>query len=183
MSTIGFGPQSYRLAFCIANRPPIDDYPVLDQLRPLAPAEIDYIVSNTSNHWRKVFNVYAKFLFELRGDQNVVSTWQNYRDRHLLQAGSDEALLFNAPMFSSHSDEIVHVIAGKTYATALKLPFSLTWIDSYFAINVEYRVIVSPYLDYRQLSNERISILVRLVKSLLTRDATLLCASECETLL
>jgi len=39
----------------------------------------------------------------------------------------------------------------------------LVWLDSSFAINKEQRVIVAPYPDYRQLSNEKIAGLVELM--------------------
>ncbi|NHN36231.1 hypothetical protein G8764_02870 [Pseudomaricurvus alcaniphilus] len=165
MSTvpIGFGCDNHELALYIANRPPVDDYPTLDHLRPLAAGELQHIVSHTSNHWRKVFNVYAKFLFALAPPQVLAAgSWQQYRDRSLLQLGCTEALLFSAPDFSRPGT--VHIVAGKTYGAQLDLP-PLQWLDSHFAVNVEQRLVVCPYPDYRQLSNERIDRLVELVKA------------------
>jgi len=132
---------------------------------------IAYIVANTSNHWRKLFNVYAKFLFDYyqQTNRNIIAdttfpeNWQAYRDHVLFQASSQEALLFSAPYFDA--TECIHIIAGKTYAASLNLP-PLVWLDNYFAINTSARLIVSPYPDYRQLSNERIARLVELVASL-----------------
>jgi hypothetical protein len=57
------------------------------------------------------------------------------------------------------------LIAGKTYAASLKLP-SLIWLDSDFAINKANRLVVTPYADYRQLSNERIARLIELMKQI-----------------
>ena len=57
------------------------------------------------------------------------------------------------------------IIAGKTYAAQLPL-LPLTWLDNYFAINKEARLIVAPYPDYRQLSNERIARLITLMQAL-----------------
>ncbi len=173
MDSIGFGSDDYQLAFCVANRPNLDDYPKQSQLRPLASGELDYIVRGTSNHWRKLFNVYAKFLFELRGDSCGADSWQHYRDRHLLQDGSSEALLFSPPSKTPVHSSRIHIIAGKTHAANLDLPYALTWVDAHFAINVQQRVIVSPYLDYRQLSNERITRLVELVRSLMSKTTEL----------
>ncbi len=167
LTEVGFGSQKYDLAFYIANRPPIDDYPLLNSLKPLRPGEIAHIVEHTSNHWRKVFNVLAKFLMELRAGtkDEYEGTWQQYRHETLFQMHSNEVLLFSAPDFSLKTNA-VHVITGKTYGTGLGLPFTLDWLDSYFAVNEEHRVIVSPYPDYRQLSNERITRLVELVKQI-----------------
>jgi hypothetical protein len=58
----------------------------------------------------------------------------------------------------------IHVIAGKTYAAQLDLP-PLIWLDNYFAVNKEFRIIVAPYPDYRQLSNARIEYLLGLMRS------------------
>ncbi len=168
MNAIGFGSPDYDLAICIANRPNLDDYPSLGQLQPLTPGEIGHIVANTSNHWRKAFNVYAKFLYALQPGwlAGKAASWQVYRDDHLLQPGSREALLFSAPEWQSASESgRIHIVAGKTYAAALNLP-PLIWLDAYFAVNRQYRVLVSPYLDYRQLSNERIDQMVLMVQQI-----------------
>lgn len=171
---IGFGDAHYNLAIYIANRPPIDDYPKLNKLTPIKPAELSYIVSRCSNHWRKVFNVYAKFLHTLQitaADTHPafcnrhIERWQDYRDRQLLQQECCEALLFSPPNLLR--ENTVHIIAGKTYASDLSLDVDLQWLDSYFAVNREKRLIVSPYLDYRQLSNERIQQLADIVVSCL----------------
>lgn len=172
IKNVGLGAKQFELAIYIANRPPIDDYPKLSSLRGVAKGELQHITSNCSNHWRKVFNVYAKFLLALdnamKGNEAVfskrdITTWQHYRDNQLLQPNSREALLFSPP--DLHRKNTVHIIAGKTYARDLALDVGLTWLDSYFAINKENSVIVSPYLDYRQLSNARIEQLAALVKA------------------
>ncbi len=159
---IGFGDRAYRLAFCGANRPMIDHYPQLDHLQPLAAGELSHIVSNTSNHWRKVFNVYAKFLYLLNGAlRSRFAGWQSYRDQQLLQSGSGDAFLFSPPPITDGSGPI-HIVAGKTYAAQLEIG-QLHWSDQHFAVHPTAPLIVSPYLDYRQLSNERIARLVELV--------------------
>ncbi|HEY7772873.1 MAG TPA: hypothetical protein VIC26_06815 [Marinagarivorans sp.] len=165
---VGFGPTHFQLAIYIANRPVNPPYPVLNHLQALGTGELQHIVANNSNHWRKVFNVYAKLIWQLdhvnlKGTPlKGVSTWQAYRDQHLLQAHSREALLFSPPNWR---DAQVKVITGKTYAASLPLP-PLVWLDAHFAINHKHRIIVSPYLDYRQLSNARIDKLVELIKAL-----------------
>lgn len=168
MKPIGLGSTNSNINFYIANRPPIDDYPVIDELRGLAIGELAHIVKHTSNHWRKVFNVYAKLLFDwhqLQQRSDLPSSWQEYRDLELFQPHSQETLLFSAPALAENKNSI-HIIAGKTYAANLALP-PLVWLDAYFAINKEYRVIVAPYPDYRQLSNERISQLIKFMGTVL----------------
>ncbi|MFT5083552.1 MAG: hypothetical protein ACI9Y1_001597 [Lentisphaeria bacterium] len=177
---VGFGSRDPDIVMYIANRPRLDDYSCLKTLQAMEPGEIAYIVQHTSNHWRKVFNVLAKFLAELRHDELGV-TWQGYRDNSLLQQHSNEAILFSPPNQEckdsreykdgqENSDvrprEKVHIILGKTHASALDLPFSFRWIDPYFAVNQEQRFIIAPYPDYRQLSNVRITQLVSLVRQL-----------------
>jgi hypothetical protein len=166
MNPIGFGAADSEINFYIANRPPIDDYPEQQDLHGLAAGELTYIVKHTSNHWRKVFNVYAKLLFDWYRLQNrpaLPNSWQEYRDLELFQPHSREALLFSPPQFNEGLATI-HIIAGKTYAAHLNLP-PLIWLDSYFAINAEHRLIIAPYPDYRQLSNERIGRLIEIMKA------------------
>lgn len=158
----GLGDAAYRIAFCIANRPALDHYPSLQAIQPLAPGELAHIVANSSNHWRKLFSVYAKFLYTLGRQPHWPARWQDYREGYLLQAGSGTALLFTPPALDGKR---VHIMAGKTWAASLELP-PLHWLDAHFAINADNKLIVSPYLDYRQLSNERIERLARLVHSL-----------------
>src|SRR5690606_20053982 len=155
----------------IANRPPIDNYPGMDGLRGLAAGELSHIVKNTSNHWRKIFNVYAKFLFDWYSRQahdDLPLSWQEYRDTRLFQSSSHEALLFNAPQMNDDNHSF-HIIAGKTYASTLLLP-ELTWLDAHFAVNKKSRIIVSPYPDYRQLTNERIARLISVMKGFQRRS-------------
>ncbi|WP_439136451.1 DUF6942 family protein [Pseudomaricurvus sp.] len=163
---VGLGASEADLEIYLANRPQLDDYPTLNHLKPLLPGELAHIVANTSNHWRKVFNVYAKFLEALNWHGvTAAGSWQDYRDQGLLQSGSREMLLFSRPVMDPNNTSRIHIIAGKTYAAQLSLP-PLTWLDAHFAINREARLIVCPYLDYRQLSNERIERLANLVREL-----------------
>lgn len=155
----GLGPQDFELGICIANRPPIDHYPELTHMQALAPGELEHIVAHTSNHWRKLFNVLAKLAQALHWSDD----WRHYRDHKLLQSHCRCALLFDAPEVSNSSPTI-HVVAGKTYATDLEI--AVDWLDTRFAINREAKWIVSPYPDYRQLSNERIARLADLIRSL-----------------
>lgn len=156
----GVGDANYRLAFCIANRPPLDDFPSRRHIAPLLPGQLQHIVVNTSNHWRKLFNVYAKFLYALGPEPGWPNRWQMYRDQQLLQSGSGVALLFSPPPVESRA---LHLVAGKGYARTLNLP-GLVWLDACFAVAPEHRIVVTPYLDYRQLSDARIECLVDIIR-------------------
>lgn len=164
MSSIhGLGVSPWHFAFCINNVIPIDDYSSFAGVRALAPGEINYIVKRCSNHWRKLFNVYAKCLFEMGwGEQasHKADTWQEYRDLHLLQQHSNEALLFSAP---TSQPQGVRVIAGKTYGLGLTWPRQPDNLGEGFYAWPELKTFISPYLDYRQLSNQRITKLVKLI--------------------
>ncbi|BFM12578.1 hypothetical protein R50072_27310 [Simiduia litorea] len=166
-SVCGLGSSVPKLAIYIANRPPIAPYNNRQGCFPVVTGELAHIGFNTSNHWRKVFNVFAKFWFSLcqsdkRFSARGASSWQAYRDQYLLQAGCDQALVFSTPNFS---DPGIHIIAGKTWAQTLSVDH-LTWLDAHFAVDPARRIIVCPYLDYRQLSNARIDRLVALVQTL-----------------
>lgn len=164
---IGLGSSNNNINFYIANRPPINGYPTMQDFRALAMAELGYIVKHTSNHWRKVFNVYAKLLFDwhqVNNRKDLPISWQEYRDLELFQSHSQEALIFSH-FGLNQNPRAIHIIAGKTYAANLNLP-PLVWLDSYFAINKQHRLIVAPYPDYRQLSNDRIAQLITLMKEL-----------------
>ena len=66
----------------------------------------------------------------------------------------------------------VHIICGRTYAKKMindgQLSIDLLWLDEEFAINFEHAVIVCPYFDYRQLSNQKIQRLSSLLSALVT---------------
>ncbi|MCU4677432.1 hypothetical protein N7931_17550 [Catenovulum sp. 2E275] len=160
-SDIGFGDQQAQIAVYFEHRPPIDKYIEMDELTGLQPGELDFILANTSNNWRKVFNCFAKLIFALKPAQ--YTSWQMLRDDSLLTDNGQFALLFSKPDFNQNR---IHIIAGRTYAAKLNFEFELTWLTPHFAINQQYKLIVAPYFDYRQLTNERLAQLVKLISSL-----------------
>lgn len=161
---IGFGSKNFSIAIHIANRPELDEYRNLKVLKALTPHEIDQIVLKTGNHWRKIFNVSAKFIFQIHAQGQ--DSWQAYRDQILFQEKSPIALLFSAPPpAETQAPDVIHIVAGRTYAKELGLE-GLLWLDDQFAISETQSLIVCPYLDYRQLSNARIETLVSLVQKL-----------------
>ena len=173
-AAIGLGQMSTLASInvYIANRPPLDQYQSLTDVLALKNGDIAYIAQHTGNHWRKIFNVYAKFLFILwqkKNSLNVTTTsWQAYRDNELLQSHCQEALLFSPPNISKNN-KAVHIIMGKQYGEQLSFcreDKNTVQIDRDFALQHDKKIIFCPYFDYRQLSNIKIETLVQLVLEL-----------------
>ncbi len=161
----GIGDADFDMAIYIANRPPLEEYQNLQGMRPLIEGEIQHIGQQTSNHWRKIFNVYAKLCFQI--NNHGQPSWQDYRDNHLLQAYSKTALLFS-PLDTGHQKGAVKLVAGKTHAANLGLNISTMEkpggdFSNDFAWDKVGRLIVTPYLDYRQLSNIKIDFLTEII--------------------
>jgi len=174
---IGMGDGQFSFGVYIGNRPTLPEYHSLQHLSALEQGEITRIGQTCGNGWRKVFNVYAKLLYALDPRDFHFSlqapTWQTYRDHYLLQANNGTALLFTPPILngsSSNRNKRLHVIMGRTYAKKLVndgLNVQLTWLNEAFAVDLEQRVIVCPYFDYRQLSNHKIQILSAILSKVL----------------
>lgn len=158
---IAIGNSNAVIKVYIENRPPLAPYQTLEYCLPLTENDIANIANETGNHWRKIFNVYAKLIFEL--SPNGFGTWQQFREGLLLQKQSDQCLVFSAPELIYPATEL-SIIMGKSYATKLGLAQKCHWVTPYFAINQDLKLIICPYFDYRQLSNEKIIQLVALIK-------------------
>ena len=179
---VGLGNSNAKIIFYIRNRPPINTYQNLTSVKALLPDEIAHICQETGNHWRKIFNVYAKLLFEFAPQK--FPSWQKLRDEFLLQEQSDNCLLFSAPnlpithttVSKTHGSPTIvpnkklHIILGKGYAEQLGLCNECTWLSHDFAINIELGIIICPYFDYRQLSNIKITQLTGLIRQLYRFD-------------
>lgn len=161
----------------IANRPNYAELPDLLSVQAIASGDIYEIGQACGNGWRKVFNVYAKFIYALSGAcKNVAlaeqfkwiasishrhDSWQTYRDNELLQSNSNLNLCFSSYQHSV-DEKHLNIIMGRTYAKTLNLP-NMIWLNEEFAISLYRHVIVCPYFDYRQLSNLKIIFLVEQV--------------------
>lgn len=169
---IGLGDADADIQVFIANRPPLAEYQQLQTMQPLQRGDIARIASETGNHWRKIFNVYAKLIFAsqqagINGDNNQkvsgFTRWQDLRDQQLLQADSGQALLFSPPDLSPDSTKI-RLLLAKGYAQTLGLSTELIWLDNDFALHKASGLVLCPYFDYRQLSDIKIQRLVELIE-------------------
>ncbi|MDO6445585.1 hypothetical protein Q4493_07335 [Colwellia sp. 1_MG-2023] len=172
MTFKGLGKPTAQLNVFIENTPPLTEYQTLQACRPMQVGEIKTIADLTGNHWRKIFNVYAKLAFELTPTK--YKTWQDFRDCALLQNHSNENLLFNLtpqeilqhvsnkPLLSDN----ISIIMGKTYATKLGFSETCHWLSAEFAVNADKKLVICPYFDYRQLSNIKITQLCQLINAL-----------------
>lgn len=160
-TAIGLGDADARLRLFAPHRPPLEPYLSLDRLQPLATGELAAMVSATGNHWRKIVNLYAKLVHRLDPQEQ---RWQDCRDQRLLQAGSGCALLFSAPPLPA--DNRWQLVMGKAYAES----YGLDQLDDLrtelgFRWSPSRRLILTPYFDYRALSNARLDDLYRLIDS------------------
>lgn len=158
----GLGDAQPQFTVYIANRPPLEEYQAIQGIRAMQCGEIARIAQLTGNHWRKIFNVYAKLVYAL--NTQGFASWQQYREEFLLQKGSKQALLFSQPDLRQPG---LHLIMGRTYARGctknLMLETALFAVDSDFQIAPEQRLLVTPYFDYRQLSNAKLAQLRTLI--------------------
>lgn len=171
---IGLGDQNASFRVYVENRPKMPQYQQLFDCEAMQQGNIDLIYQHCGNGWRKLFNVYAKLLCvldpKLFSFPTQASSWQQYRDQFLLQQASDTALLFDMPQLNL-ADNTIHLIAGRTHAKQLiecGLGCQLHWLSEEFAIDPTNKVLVTPYFDYRQLSNEKIEFTAGLLNSLRT---------------
>jgi len=160
---IGLGNHDAQVCVYIENTPPLEQYQGLQEVSILKTHEIFNIGQQTGNHWRKVFNVYAKLICEI--DTHQHSSWQKLRDNELLQSHSNQCLLFSPPHFDGLDPTQIHIVMGRTYAKKLNLDTQCFWLSKDFAINEEKRLIICPYFDYRQLSNIKVEQLAKLIKN------------------
>ncbi|ROS04805.1 hypothetical protein EDC56_0318 [Sinobacterium caligoides] len=157
--TCDFGDKTADIRLYIANAPKIDLCKDGHSLRAISPNEITNIVSLTGNHWRKIFNIYAKLLYQL--DSQHFDSWQDLRERQLLQQGSRQQLFCAHKKLQPYAK--LEIVCGKQYARQLIDDAQLNWLDNDFAQHKQRPLIVTPYFDYRQLSNTKIEYLSQLI--------------------
>lgn len=183
----GLGDQQARFQVFMGNRPDYEFAPCKDGFSALKEGDIYSIGLACGNGWRKVFNVYAKLVYALPCSIAPIKmpyhSWQDYRDKELLQNNSNTALFFaasNQDLQDSIAKDAITIIMGKTYAKTLFLPNTLNWINDKFGIDSKHKVIVCPYFDYRQLSNSGILFLVDIIKQIGAHSGSIFAASHIE---
>ena len=160
---IGIGDANWKLAVYIGNRPPLDEFTTLNEIIPANVGDLSRVGQSTSNHWRKIINIYAKLTYSLKSQ--CFDSWQVYRDNYLLSESSGQALLFNQ-YTNTQLNHRISLICGKTYAAEQVDTALFDLVDDDFAINNTHKTIITPYFDYRQLSNLKIDKLVKLIKNM-----------------
>ena len=164
----GFGNPAGAIHVYIQNRPQFFVPGAEDAIVGINGDIIQQINTSCGNGWRKVFNVYAKWVFDLHrqlpAKQTLLArpcceTWQQYRDRELLTCSGDTALLFS-PVATRAP---VNVVMGRTYARHSGLADAAQWVRHDFGLLDAQRIIITPYFDYRQLTNEKIAFLSSLL--------------------
>lgn len=172
MSTLksGFGHCQPKWVLHIANRPELDEFQH-SNFRTLKTGEAAEVIKQTSNHWRKVFSIMAKISFALFNTE--CETWQEYRDTKLLTSEGFEALNYQ-PYSNNTKHDYFSIVAGFTYAeTQLNL-------DNFYPVDGDIKILfkpdetvaVTPYFDWRQLTNEKLDKLITLMKNQLVGKAT-----------
>ena len=172
------GHSNLMIKVYLANRPPLAEYLNTDVIDHLPVGEISRIATETGNHWRKIFNVYAKLIYCLAEKTNhpllqEYASWQEYREQALLQEGSNTELhLDNISLSTSLGKastgpvKTVRIVMGKSFSERLLVGVTVEWLDKDFAINNDLGIVVCPYFDYRQLSNIKIERLADLILTL-----------------
>ncbi len=157
----------------MANRPAFDLAGESGAVTPIDIHIINSINAECGNGWRKVFNVYAKWIFSLCEGLAIskATTWQSYRDEQLLTAQGDTALWFAPP--PTFNPQHLNIVMGKTYAGQLDLTQRMNWVSADFAVCRQRNLIVTPYFDYRQLTNEKVGFLNYLIRSKLLDESAM----------
>lgn len=161
-SVSGFGDHSPLLVVCAPHTPPGRQADRLRGIQPLTGNDLNVLIQAGGNHWRKIVNLYAKLL---HGLTPLEPDWQTCREQRLLQSGSACALVFEQKWIPEPGQ--LCIVMGQTYGR------SLGWLandqvlaaEHPFAQHPEQAVIVTPYFDYRQLSNARLASLIQFIAS------------------
>lgn len=155
---VGFGSKQADLVVYLPNRPQIDEFINLDSFRALRSGEVQEIISQCGNHWRKIFSIYAKIAFAI--DPKDYSTWQQYRDTVLLTDHGAEAVIFGCEIVP-FSEKTFHFIAGRAHFDAFSLKREeFKEIGNDGKIFVKNRIFQIPYFDYRQFPNKLVEKIV-----------------------
>lgn len=132
----------------------------------LADGELQQIVECNTNHWRKIFNIAAKLCFELNSTEHA--NWQALRDSELFQMDSTMCMHLSASPtdIAELTREKIGIITGKTFAEALGyFQYTSELANGFYKVH-QQPIWITPYFDYRQLSNAKLTELANLLKPL-----------------
>ena len=137
---IGLGNPSSKFCFNLPNAP------IVGKLG----YDVAEIVDINGNHWRKIFVIIAK----LCDDSD---NWQQFRDQRLV----NEVYLNFTTQLGNASE--IEYLCGKSHAESFELS-NQKWsnIDEEYQVKSaknanEQRLLLTPYLDYRQFPNALIA--------------------------
>ena len=138
----------------LPNKPDLLEYTSKRGLSALKSGEVQSIISQTGNHWRKIFSIYAKISFGL--NNQVAKTWQEFRDDILLTSKSNTKISFASKI--SKAD--IHIISGMACVEKFNLDMKhFKKLDTEGKILYHKNIYLTPYFDYRQFPNTLIEIL------------------------
>jgi hypothetical protein len=126
--------------------------PVIRQTFNRQKADLNQLIEDNGNHWRKILTILAKL-------SCAKNDWKAYRDGELLH--HQEMISFADALTTNRG---WHLIAGK--ASWQRLGFDeqqFTPLDAQGRAYYHQQVILMPYPDYRQLPNQLIAQLVELM--------------------
>lgn len=138
-----FGSASPRMVLYLPHKPNAFDTLVKHP-------SVSTLLENNSNHWRKIVTLLAKICSPNADD------WRRFRDSALF----DDAAISISPSLSLDDGKIWHWIGGKENLqrfTGLTLNADPLPDCKEVAIDQERRLLITPYPDYRQLSNTVVS--------------------------
>ena len=142
----------------LPTKPPLEHYKNKRGLKNLKPLEVSSIISETGNHWRKIFSIYAKI--GLHFNAKEVKTWQEYRDTVLLTKDGMEQISFSSKLDLA-DDNKIHLISGKNTAEKFDLDLKkFKKLDDEGRILFYKNIYLTPYFDYRQFPNALIDKLI-----------------------
>lgn len=139
----------------------IDDYQLN---RCLGESELNTIISNSTNDWRKVCTVFSKIVV---GILDLDINWKKYLENHLFQGSGFEKVVW-AKSKPLKNEKSIHIIAGKSNFETMVVDH--TSFESTGETNkiMNYKnYFKTPYLDYRQFSNNLIDEFVNYAKQCL----------------
>ena len=167
---VGIGSEQPRWVLCIANRPELDKFQH-EIFTTLKLGEAAEIIHQTSNHWRKLFSIMAKISFALF--ETGCDTWQQYRDTKLLTAEGFETISFE-PVEEVSRNAVPCIVAGFTYAdTQVDLAqFLPLENDAKVLCRPGSNIVVTPYFDWRQLTNAILENVILVIEAKVTASPT-----------